>query len=168
MREIEFRGKRKDNGKWLYGNYVHCDKFINEHGEVKKPFHTIIPITFIDEVVFEQNLQGKDFDVIPETVGQYTGLKDKKGNKIFVSDIVRILSSEWASKDQDDPRSLEQYLIDIACIGYIDFEYDRFGVCVKNKWNDDILMSLYIGDHGYIQVIGNKHDNPELLEATNG
>ena len=150
--EIKFRGKQVDSGEWHVGVYVKGRDgghyILSEYNGLATTAHSV----------------GGD------TVGMYTGLKDKSGVEIFVSDIVRILRSGWTSKDQDDPRSLEQYLIDIASIGCIDFEDDCFGVRVKNKknkWNDDMLMTLYIGDHGYIEVIGNIHDNPELLkEAT--
>jgi len=146
--EIKFRGKQVESGEWYHGFYVRgrygLHYIISEYNGLATITHAV---------------EG-------DTVGMYTGLKDKNGVEIFVSDIVRILHSEWGSKGQDDPRSLEQYLIDIASVGYVDFEDVCFGVRLKNKWNDDMLMSLYIGDHGYIEVIGNKHDNPELLKET--
>ena len=116
-------------------------------------------------MIIPKRLTADAVDVDPYTVGQYIWLKDKHGVKIFTGDIVRILHSEWISKSQDDPRSLAQYLIDIANIGYIDFDDDRFAVRTKSKkYNEDIMLSLYIGNHGYIEVIGNIHDNPEFLE----
>ena len=129
-REILFRGKRESDGKWLYGLY--SDHFV--HGT---DFPCIMPL--------RMEKDDGDWAVLRETVGQYTGLTDKNGTKIFEGDIVK------------DEQSGYEYVIkwfsEYACFalanknGHMEYDVDEFEMLVN-----DLI------------VIGNIHDNPELLK----
>ena len=134
MREILFRGKRIDNGEWVYGNL--------SYGTIE--IKSIKDSYYISD--FDVNPWDKKFySIIPESVGQYTGLTDKNGKKIFEGDIVK--TSHGGSTY------------------YAKIEWDDGSFWVTNH---DIQMPSYISEVSktYLEVIGNIHDNPELLEVT--
>ena len=128
MRDIWFRGKRKDNGEWVYGYY---EKYNGG--------------SYINLQTDRLNSGGypiREFvEVIPETVGQYTGLTDKKGNKIFEGDIVK-WNINFAIVWQDCKFVIKK---DINAKPY------------------DYVLSCFNGTE--LKVIGNIHDNPELLKG---
>ena len=116
MREIEFRAKQ-DN-KWFYGCYVNQK---NKH------------------VIFEKESTWHHY-IDENTLGQYTGLCDKNGTKIFEGDIVRI--SDW--------------FIDVVI-------FTNGCFCMKEQI---MHYEFTYQDFETIEVIGNIHDNPELLGGT--
>ena len=123
MREIEFKGKIKNTDKWAYGNL-----------QIRKTGTAIITP---DETVL-----GTYGQVDPETVGQYTGLKDKNGTKIYDGDKIEITRK---------------------CVfetGIVIFRDSCFFIKVK-----ETLLPLYEAIMNFeLKVIGNITDNKELLE----
>ena len=140
MREILFRGKRADNGEWIYGNllvdYPCCKNGVDE---------TVKLYSILDFKTNEEEV--KKVEVIPETVGQYIGLTDKNGKKIFGGDIVQ------------DEQSGYEYTIkwfqEYACYALA----DRRGNMVFDA--DEIEM--FLND---LIVVGNIHDNSEYMEVS--
>ena len=147
MREILFRGKRTDNGEWVEGYYCNLG---GNHPRVLKDN------IFIGKI--GRVLEFKNIDVLPETVGQYTGLTDKNGTKIFEGDIVKCLDT----------------INDIEFNAVVEFgnpnhEYN-WGYQLKHISGDmpnlDILCWVDMEETGaFIEVIGNIYDSPELLET---
>lgn len=125
MREILFRGKRTDNGTWAYG-YLFC---IWER--------TYLCLGTTNDV---PNMK----EVIPETVGQFTGLTDKNGVRVFEGDIVRAFT-----------RFSEIY---VSPVTYHDGTF----------WFKNWSWTKFLFKFEKIEVIGNIHDNPELLEGGEG
>lgn len=148
MREILFRAKRIDNGKgnWVFGN-LRVDKYNPEHDPHGCPSRVETSIYVNDA---NKPWSGYIADVNPATVGQYTGLTDKNGTKIFEGDIVKIT-------DDNDNTDFSD-----GGIGNVEFICGLWYVSGKPQNGLWDLMQGY-----YCEVIGNIHDNPELLEGTN-
>ena len=143
MREVLFRGKRTDNGEWVKGYLYITHTGAHEIGSYDA----------------EINIERLTFDVLPETVGQYTGLTDKNGVKIFEGDIVK---THYANAQKSD--FIEQvvfhngkfcaYFSNQLCKQWANL-YDGTEHLPQDK-------SVYMDS---VEVIGNIHDNPELLET---
>ena len=155
-REILFRAKC--SGVWRYGNYVHLDK---------KPIHDCYNNEYMDFIVVDE-VDGEHYYPITElsSIGQYTGLKDKNGKKIFEGDILRFqvpdgtirhFVIEWASEDRI-LRPLFNFVPDGNPIRIN-------GWCFN--WNGYRLYPSVIDevpDNEVMEIVGNIHDNPELMK----
>lgn len=134
QRKILFRGKTKryPESFWVYGGVVHQTDFYGDPAD--KWF-------IIDGTETHDYDIGPEYEVISETVGQYTGLKDKNERRIFESDIVTLDGEDgyflviW---DDDTARfSMNGYSLSV--------DFDNF-----YPWE--------------VEVAGNKYENPEMLE----
>ena len=133
MREILFRGKRVDNGEWIQGDIVQF------------PVHGVVRIV-------EQEPSYKDAEVDSDTVGQYTGLTDKNGKKIFEGDIIHLEYSQVFFGGE----YFGEYTAEVSY---------KEGCFITDGINngDEIETPLSGFDNDELEIIGNIHDNPELL-----
>lgn len=139
MREILFRGKRTDNGEWIYGD-------LRQDKDLETAY-----IGGWDYYTADYAIQREPFEypVYPETVGQYTGLTDKNGTRIFEGDVMEFTAYG------------EHYK------GVVYIYKGNFGIfckppsahCEASPFLDDAIEK-----HNAV-VIGNVHDNPDLLEV---
>ena len=133
MREILFRGKRLNNGEWKYGSYAY------QYG-----CHEIL----LESCEGEYGFDG--YAVDPATIGQYTGLTDKNGKKIFEGDILQF---SYTGKNQG-----------VEGKAVVTFENGKFGV--KWGWHKDFVCLDGFANTN-ISVIGNIYDNHELMRDDN-
>lgn len=149
MREILFRGKRLDNGEWVSsGNLI----TFNDEGEGKQFFIPEANAKCISTHDEQDNIisfnSGTFFKVCPSTVGQFTGLIDKNGKKIFEGDIVRV------RYDSNDGKECEIRAV----------EYNSKECCYyPMAWVECCDYCDAFLEFIEIEVLGNIHDNPELL-----
>lgn len=143
MKDILFRGKRIDNGEWVYGSLVHRTKYYGD--DTDKWFV----------------LHGGEFDcdyydaeeVLPETIGQFTGLKDKNNNPVYENDILSYIGTRW-----NDDGDIEE------CVLYCSVKYGEFNcTCCSGVYG-------WYFDGGDIRcvreytIVGNITDNAELIQ----
>lgn len=133
MREIIYRGLRKDGMGWAYGSYIYNpmdeEHYIGAYEPPKNPL---------------RGLEWNVYEVDSETVGQFTGLTDKNGRKIFEGDVC-LDSTGWVFVviwDSDNGRFLGRH----------------------SKPRGDTYI-CYVGRVPAVEIIGNRWDNPELLEG---
>ena len=127
MRDILFRGKRLCNGMWVHGGF--------HHREGKN---------YIIGISKKWRIDGEE--LIPETVGQYTGLTDKNGKKIFEGDILKNVM-RWCDEERN---------------GVVTFKDGAFGF-IWYRGEVEMFHAFVSVVNIEYEVIGNINDNPELL-----
>ena len=149
MKEIKFRGKRIDNGEWVYGYYVYCTDGNMLSHRIYSSFA---------ESYGKKILRPIWFEVDPATVGQYTGLKDKNGAEIYGGDIVNTWIEGTIIIDGVTTKGYSHELMTVEFVT----ANERLGRFVVI----DSLGSEWSGfSNTAIEVIGNCLDNPDLLEG---
>ena len=137
MREILFRGKRLDNGEWEYGFIVKM---------------------FGAYYIIDKDDENTAYEVIPETVGQYTGLNDKNGKRIFEGDMIKPFDDE-----------IDKMVVEFHHGQFLLCLYGERGYMAEYGWEEEGNYGCFeaepLSSYGDdIEIIGNITDKPELLE----
>ena len=133
-REIKFRGKRIDNGEWVYGDLLQPTEICD-----------------IYEISNCESIDGTRYEVIPETIGQYTGLHDKNGKEIYEGDIVKY-ETFWEGDCE--------YEGGMAVIYWDNEDTGFYCECQEYHYSLDMFnLTRNLSP----EIIGNIYDNPELL-----
>lgn len=149
MREILFKGKKKDNGEWIEGYLLDGGM----PGEKR---------IFIGKLVIGKwTIMADEFDEVdPDTICEYTGLTDKNGKKIWESDIISY------QRDNDDcpfpNKDTKKRFGKVFYQGFRSTFAIGMGKNGSRSINDDLWK--YVQNGNRVEVIGNQFDNPELLQ----
>lgn len=144
MREIEFRGKRKIDDTWIYGGYI----------KTHRTNKSLIGGT------------SRFCQIKPETLGQYTGLKDKNGTKIFEGDIVR--TQEYRTRPYSTNAKKKRFL---GVVEYFEYQHHNSIAIYDNGYKvktfeDTGEYKCFDWSYFYdCEVVGNIYDNPELVNG---
>ncbi len=167
MRNMSFRGKCVDDNDWVNGYYTelpvgslgatifaNTDEVITEDTDsfiiaiTTRQYSSLSPANPLE--VVESEL----IKVIPETIGQFTGLLDKNGNKIFEDDIIK---TKFYGKDTGNGVNFNDY-------DYFRVVYHEASFCIENATRRFVITSE---SAKRFEIIGNIYDNPELLKENN-
>lgn len=161
MREIKFRGKEKIGGVWLFGSYIYTNDDKNN------PFRTNPPKEKHQIMFYESsdwNMGGWNYaEVRKETIGQYTGLKDKNGKEIYEGDVV-----EWVFFYERLGANMGVKECDTIVKGIIRWRQGGFVLeVIENDFENAgyySISALYTDTESDVEIIGNIYDTPELIK----
>ena len=139
MREILFRGKNVDNGAWVYGSFI-------------PDMLEVFCITDIDGFIKPFSLNKEELTEVRverSTVGQFTGLTDKNGTKIFEGDIVK---------------HIQKYEISGEVKSIAVIKWNEAYSCWSVEYTNGRITAFLGTEYHKLEVVGNIHDNPELLK----
>jgi uncharacterized phage protein (TIGR01671 family) len=165
MRKIKFRGMLKeDNHQWVYGHYYEEAAPLQPVGKQEPGTPYIVFPAFADWNMPRQMLRA---EVSPDTVGQFTGLKDKNDKEIYEGDITELVLPNGEAR---------RFVVAIETVvrevvSHPDFDEPTATVAITGvvfRWRGFELFP-YIDENGRhdnenMQIIGNIYENPELLE----
>lgn len=141
-REIEFRGYNPKNRKWLYGYCL-----------VNRGKHYIVR-----DGIQPPSATPEDFEVEPESIGQYTGMKDRDGKKIYEGDVLEV---NIAHLCKSDPNYGKRFKV------VLKWWKPATAFLVFEPGKDDLVpLSWFSNAENNPVVVGNVHDNPELAKTT--
>ena len=138
MREIKFRGKRIDNGEWVSGWFVGYSEY--------------------SSYIYGDYIGGEVWEVLTSTVGQFTGLLDKNGKEIYEGDVIRVVNylGEVPEELESDSDTGVVEWLDKLCYWYVSGIGHGLGT---------LAYAPFFPRYAYqIEIIGNRFENPELLE----
>lgn len=178
MAEHLCRAKRKDNGQWVEGYYVLLHKTTVCFSEDEFEDNAVHRIVFENMTDWNLPNDWKWVDVDPDTVCQYTGLRDNNGTMIYEGDVV--ITQERSDRPYSSRRKSKRLLGVVKYVlGSGDGFYDNIlkqwnkrrdyaaGWCVDiiNKEDESTYHCSSWGDFFDCEVVGNIYDNPEVLEG---
>ena len=147
MREIEFKGYSNDHNKWVYGDVIFSDNKI--YISKKNSLNCIGGGAFnTDEGLGFREEDSDIFEIYPESLGQYTGLKDKDGKKIYEGDVVEVC---YECDDTEDEGHLYEITIDETYTG----KFVTYSVGLRPIDYQDATYSINVEELDNLRIVGN-------------
>lgn len=142
-------------------------QFADEVGNEEKLFRVWLPTIgkMSRSHTIQELFEISGGDISGYSVMQAIGINDKNDIPVFEDDIVRILYTDWPS-NTDPNIELEDYLVSLSHVGIVTYNAPSFFIrsFEPNRYDEYPYMNFNYGAHGRLEVIGNKYENPELID----